>query len=111
VGTATANGFSATAQKVTIFVAQTRVANATLPPGSVNQAVTVEQSAVSVDTTTRAQAGTISGTQVKELELNNHNFQQLVTLQPWVPENWDLGLIKNEVQRTLRVPVTCRVLQ
>jgi hypothetical protein len=48
----------------------------------------VEKSAVSVDTTTRAQAGTISGTQVIELELNNHNFQQLVTLQPWVPENW-----------------------
>jgi Carboxypeptidase regulatory-like domain len=30
VGTATGNGFSATAQKVTIFVAQTRMANATL---------------------------------------------------------------------------------
>jgi len=33
---------------------------------------------VAIDTTSSSQAGTISGTQVRELELVNRNFQQLV---------------------------------
>ena len=80
-----APGFkSYTADNVTLFVAQKRNVSAMLQPGSVNQTVTVQENAVSVDTTTSEQAGTVSGKQVRELELNNRNFEQLVTLQPGV---------------------------
>jgi len=44
--------------------------------------VTVEDNPVSVDTDSSAQAGTIDGVQVRELELSSRNFEQLVTLQP-----------------------------
>src|SRR6202000_1811620 len=57
---------------------------AQLKTGSASQTVTVEDHPVSVDTESSSQAGTISGTQVRELELVNRNFQQLVTLQPGV---------------------------
>ena len=44
-------------------------------------------------------AGTISGTQVRELQLNNRNFEQLVTLQPGVvsglPDEVGFGLNNN----------------
>jgi hypothetical protein len=93
----TAAGFQTyTAQDVTLFVAQTRSVNAKLKPGSTSQTVTVSQNAVSLDTTTSALAGTISGTQVRELQLNNRNFEQLVTLQPGVvsglPDEVGFGL-------------------
>ena len=95
--TVTANGFETyAAQSVTLNVAQTRSVNASLKPGEVSQTVTVQQNAVSVDTTTSALAGTISGTQVRELQLNNRNFEQLVTLQPGVvsalPDEVGFGL-------------------
>ncbi len=93
----TAKGFkSFTAQNVTLFVSQTRSVNAQLQPGAVSQTVTVQQSSVALDTTTSALAGTISGTQVRELQLNNRNFEELVTLQPGVvsdlPSQVGLGL-------------------
>ena len=86
--TVSANGFKTfTSPDVTVFVAQTRAVNAKLQPGAVSQTVTVQQSSVAIDTTTSALAGTISGTQVRELQLNNRNFEQLVTLQPGVVSN------------------------
>ncbi|MHB1674240.1 MAG: outer membrane beta-barrel protein [Acidobacteriaceae bacterium] len=93
----TAPGFQTyTAQNVILFVAQTRSVNAKLKPGSTSQTVTVRQNAVTLDTTTSAQSGTISGTQVRELQLNNRNFEQLVTLQPGVvsglPDQVGFGL-------------------
>lgn len=72
------------AQNVVLYVSQTRTVNARLQTGAVNQTVNVQQSNVAIDTTTSALAGTISGTQVRELQLNNRNFEQLVTLQPGV---------------------------
>ena len=84
------------ANDVIVFVAQTRSVDAKLQPGAVNQTVTVQQSSVAIDTTTSALAGTISGTQVRELQLNNRNFEQLVTLQPGVvsglPQEVGFGL-------------------
>lgn len=71
-------------QDVTLFVAQKRTINARLAAGAQAQTVTVQANAVSVDTSSSAQAGTISGKQVRELVLNNRNFEQLVTLQPGV---------------------------
>ncbi len=93
----TATGFkSLTAQSVTLFVAEKRAVNAQLQTGSVDQSVTVQEDAVAVETTNSAQTGTISGTQVRELELNNRNFEQLVTLQPGVvnglPDEVGFGL-------------------
>jgi hypothetical protein len=95
--TVTADGFKTyAATDVTLFVAQTRTVGAKLQPGNFNQTVTVEQNAVAVDTTTSALAGTISGEQVRELQLNNRNFEQLVTLQPGVvsglPDEVGFGL-------------------
>ena len=72
------------AQNLILNVAQTRSMTAQLKPGGGSQTVTVQQSAVNIDTETSALAGTISGTQVRELQLNNRNFEQLVTLQPGV---------------------------
>jgi hypothetical protein len=71
-------------QNVVLNVAQTRTVNAQLHVGSESQTVTVEDNAVAVDTASSSQAGTISGTQLRELELVDRNFQQLVTLQPGV---------------------------
>ena len=84
------------AQNVILNVAQTRTVDAKLNVGAGTQTVTVQQSAVSIDTETSALAGTISGTQVRELQLNNRNFEQLVTLQPGVvsalPDTVGFGL-------------------
>jgi Carboxypeptidase regulatory-like domain len=69
---------------VVLNVAQKRTVNVRLKIGSEQQTVTVEDNPVTVDTESSSQAGTISGTQVRELVLVNRNFQQLVTLQPGV---------------------------
>lgn len=86
--TIAAKGFSTVTQKEVILnVAQQRAVNAQLKPGSATQTIVVQENPVAIDTTTPAEAGTISGTQVRELELVNRNFQQLVTLQPGVVNN------------------------
>lgn len=72
------------ADNVTLFVAEKRAVNALLQTGSVDQTVTVQTNAVAIETSSSEQAGTVSGTQVRELELSNRNFEQLVTLQPGV---------------------------
>ncbi len=74
-------------QDVVLNVAQQRAVNVVLKPGSATQTVVVQENPVAIDTTSSAQAGTIDGTQVRELELINRNFQQLVTLQPGVVNN------------------------
>ena len=72
------------ASNVVLNVAQKRSLPVQLQTGQVSETVNVTESAAAVQTASAAQAGTISGTQVRELELNNRNFQQLVTLQPGV---------------------------
>ncbi|NYF91601.1 carboxypeptidase regulatory-like domain-containing protein [Tunturiibacter empetritectus] len=71
-------------RNVILNVAQKRTVNVQLKAGSQSQTVTVEDNPVAVETESSSQAGTISGTQLRELELVNRNFQQLVTLQPGV---------------------------
>src|SRR6202453_2508913 len=95
--TVTDPGFqTSTAKDVTLNVAQTRSVDTQLKVGGGTQTVTVQTSTVSIDTETSALAGTISGTQVRELQLNNRNFEQLVTLQPGVvsglPDEVGFGL-------------------
>lgn len=72
------------AKNVVLNVADKRGLNIQLKTGSTSTTVTVEAAAVSVNTESSAQAGTITGQQIRELELAGRNFQQLVTLQPGV---------------------------
>ncbi|MGB6191008.1 MAG: carboxypeptidase regulatory-like domain-containing protein, partial [Terracidiphilus sp.] len=83
--TVVASGFDTSrSRNVILNVAEKRSLNVQLKAGSVSTTVTVEDNAVAVDTDSSAQAGTITGQQIRELELSSRNFQQLVTLQPGV---------------------------
>jgi hypothetical protein len=83
--TAVAQGFETYKGKnIELTVAEKHAVNIQLKAGSVSTTVTVEDNPVSVDTESSAQAGTISGVQVRELELSSRSFEQLVTLQPGV---------------------------
>lgn len=55
--------------------------------GDVAQEITVEAAAAQVELQTSQQSGLISGTQVRNLALNNRHFAQLVALQPGVSSN------------------------
>ena len=84
------------AANLVLLVAQKHTMDAQLLTGEVTQTVTVEESSTPVETTSAAQAGTITGSQVVNLELNNRNFEQLVTLQTGVvsalPDEVGFGL-------------------
>jgi hypothetical protein len=69
---------------VILHVGDHRTLNVQLQTGAVTQSVTVTSTTTPVQITTPAQSTTITGTQIRELELNNRNFEQLVTLQPGV---------------------------
>jgi hypothetical protein len=69
---------------IVLNVAEKHAFNAQLKAGSASTTVVVEDNPVSIDTETSGQAGTISGLQIRELEINSRNFTQLVTLQPGV---------------------------
>jgi hypothetical protein len=95
--TVTVQGFETfKATNVVLFVSQTRTIDARLHPGKVSSTVTVAENTETVDTTTSSVEGTVSGTQVRELQLNNRNMEQLVTLQPGVvsalPDEAGFGL-------------------
>lgn len=55
-----------------------------LQVGSITEEVTVEESPVAVQLQAAEQSTTITGTQIRELTLNNRNYEQLVTLMPGV---------------------------
>jgi Carboxypeptidase regulatory-like domain len=61
--------------------------DAALETGAVTETVTVEADPLHVNLQNVAVEGLISGTQVRELPLNNRNYEQLVTLQPGVTSN------------------------
>jgi Carboxypeptidase regulatory-like domain/TonB-dependent Receptor Plug Domain len=71
-------------ENVILHVGDHSTLDAQLQTGQVTQEVTVSASATPVQTSSAAQSGTITGTQIRELELNNRNFEQLVTLEPGV---------------------------
>ena len=86
----TATGFATyQAKNVVLNVAEKRGLNVQLKPGAQDTTVTVEANSVAIETESGAQAGTITGQQIRELELSNRNFQQLVTLQPGVINKMD----------------------
>jgi len=81
----TAPGFETYKGKnIVLNVAEKHSLNIQLKAGATSETVVVEDNPVQVDTESSAQAGTISGVQVRELELSSRNFEQLVTLQPGV---------------------------
>lgn len=61
--------------------------DATLQLGVATESVTVEAEALQVNQETNTVEGLIEGTQVRELPLNNNNYEQLITLQPGVSSN------------------------
>lgn len=69
---------------ITLNVNDHRIVDVTMQVGAVTTSVTVEQSAVAVDSATAEAAGLISGTQIRELALPTRNYEQLVALQPGV---------------------------
>ncbi len=71
-------------ENVILQVSEHRTLNEQLQAGEVTENVTVQETATPVQTSTAAQSTTITGTQIRELQLNNRNFEQLTTLQPGV---------------------------
>ncbi len=69
---------------IVLNVAEKHSFNASLKTGATSTTVTVEDNPVQINTESSGQAGTISGLQIRELEINSRNFTQLVTLQPGV---------------------------
>ena len=63
--------------------------NEVLSIGNISETVSVEASALQVDTQSAAATGLITGTQVRELALSSRNYEQLVALMPGVTS--DIG--------------------
>jgi hypothetical protein len=78
-------GFQAfVARDVTLYTAEKHTLDVQLKTGTASESVEVSAENVSIQTTTAEQSGTVTGEQVRELALNNRNFEQLVLLQPGV---------------------------
>lgn len=81
----TAPGFKKMIQKdISLNVNDKLTMNMVLEVGAAETEVTVEANALQVEQQSATAAGLINGTQVRELSLNNRNYEQLVTLQPGV---------------------------
>jgi hypothetical protein len=78
-------GFKASEQVgINVHASDRLVFNFALELGSVSESVTVEASAIQVETTNGTLSGLINGQQVAELPLNGRNFMQLVLSVPGV---------------------------
>src|SRR5229473_2954556 len=72
---------------VELNVSDRLTVDAALQTGAVTETVSVESEPLQVNLQNVAVEGLISGTQVRELPLNNRNYEQLVTLHPGVTSN------------------------
>ena len=72
------------AKDVILNVAEKHTLDVALKAGKVSETVEVTAENTPIQTTTAEQSGTVTGEQVRELALNNRNFEQLVLLQPGV---------------------------
>lgn len=85
---ATAQGFKSEVQKgVELHVSDKATVTLKLEVGAVSETVTVEASAVSVELQSAQSGSVITGSEVRELALNNRNYLQLVSLMPGVVSN------------------------
>jgi Carboxypeptidase regulatory-like domain/TonB-dependent Receptor Plug Domain len=84
------------AGNVALHVGEHHTLDIKLEVGQIAQEVTVSATTVPVETSSPAQEGTITGNQIRELQLNNRNFEQLLTLEPGVasslPDQVGFGL-------------------
>jgi len=79
------SGFQAyVAKDVILNVAEKHTLDVQLKAGKVSETVEVTAENTAIQTTTAEESGTVTGDQVRELALNNRNFEQLVLLQPGV---------------------------
>src|SRR5579862_5147460 len=69
---------------ITLSVGSTLVVDFSLPVGEVTQTVNVESDVSRVETETSEVSTLISPQQMRDLPLNGHNFEQLLTLAPGV---------------------------
>ncbi len=87
------------ASGVILNVAEKHSMDVQLKAGKVSERVEVTAENTPIQTTTAEQSGTVTGNQVRELALNNRNFEQLVLLQPGVsnqlPDKVGFGLQNN----------------
>jgi len=87
------------AKDVILNVAEKHTLNVQLKAGQVSERVEVTAENTAIQTATAEQSGTITGDQVRELALNNRNFEQLILLQPGVanqlPDKVGFGLANN----------------
>ena len=82
---ATHAGFKATETTgISLHANDSLVFNVTLRVGAVSEQITVEASAIQVETTNGELSGLINGKQVVDLPLNGRNFMQLVLTVPGV---------------------------
>lgn len=87
------------AKDVILNVAEKHTLDVQLKAGNVSERVEVTAENTPIQTTTAEQSGTVTGDQVRELALNNRNFEQLILLQPGVanqlPDKVGFGLANN----------------
>jgi len=72
------------AKDVILNVAEKKTLDVGLLTGKASETVEVTAENVQIQTTTAEESGTVTGDQVRELALNNRNFEQLVLLEPGV---------------------------
>jgi hypothetical protein len=72
------------AKDVILNVAEKHTLDVQLSTGKTTEHVEVTAENTAIQTTTAEESGTVTGDQVRELALNNRNFEQLVLLQPGV---------------------------
>jgi hypothetical protein len=72
------------AKEVVLNVAEKHTLDVQLQTGKANETVEVTAENTPIQTTTAEQSGTITGDQLRDLALNNRNFEQMVLLQPGV---------------------------
>ena len=72
------------ANEVVLNVAEKHTLDVQLKTGKTTETVEVVAENTPIQTTTAEESGTVTGDQVRELALNNRNFEQLVLLQPGV---------------------------
>lgn len=84
---------------VVLNVAEKHTLDVQLKAGKVSERIEVTAENTPIQTTTAEESGTVTGDQVRELALNNRNFEQLVLLQPGVanqlPDKVGFGLQNN----------------
>lgn len=85
-------------KNVVVDVSSTATVNAALKVGNANEQVTVEGSAVQVETTTGTVGNVINGTEVRELPLNGNNFMELTQLVPGVSSMADFNTVKKGLE-------------